>query len=177
MRFYLPLLFIPTALGAALETRPGSSSSRLTSCSKALPESPKTVAALVNNYAEVVGNYSDALASSFLAEGFTDVSSSINAIAGLPLENATFPSKQAFMASQETQPKIPLVVTGTYAVTQDTVVIRYTQTFGAANLPVAGISILEFVCEDGQWKLKTIWTEFNSLVYFGDIGGSCSLPS
>jgi hypothetical protein len=118
------------------------------------------------------------LASSFLAEGFTDVSDSINALAGLPLGNVTFSSKQAFMASQESQPKIPLVVTGTHAVTHDTVVIRYTQTFGAANLPVAGISILEFVCgEGGQWKLETIWTEFNSLVYFKDIGGSCSLAS
>lgn len=177
MRFSFALLFASTALGAASGPRSGAPRNRLTSCSKYLPESPKTVAALVNDYAQVVGNYSDALASFFLADSFTDVSDSINTLASLPLGDVTFSSKQAFMASQATQPKIPLVVTGTYAVTHNTVVIRYTQTFGAANLPVAGISILEFVCEGGLWKLKTIWTEFNSLVYFEDIGGSCSLAS
>lgn len=181
MRFSSIFLFVSTAMGAALESPRSSSSisssSCLTSCPRALAENSKTVAALVHNYAQVVGNYSDALASSFLADGFTDVSDSINALAGLPLGNTTFLSKQAFMASQETEPKIPLVVTGIYAVTHDTVVIRYTQTFGAADLPVAGISILEFVCEDGQWKLETIRTEFNSLVYFENIGGSCSNTS
>ncbi|KUI64233.1 hypothetical protein VM1G_11011 [Cytospora mali] len=177
MRFSIILVFISTTLGAVPKSRRGFPSSNLTSCFRALPENPKTVGALVHNYAQVIGNYSDALASSYLANGFTDVSSSINALAGLPLENATFTSKQSFMDSQETQPKIPLVVTGTYAVTNDTVVIRYTQTFGTAALPVAGISILKFVCEGGHWKLKTIWTEFNSLVYFEDIGGSCSVAS
>lgn len=178
MHLYFALLSFTTALGAVTAPGPGSSTASPPACPRALPQDPQTVATLVDKYSQVVGNYSDALASSFLAEGFTDVSDSINALAGLPLGNVTFPSKQAFMASQESQPKIPLVVTGTHAVTHDTVVIRYTQTFGAANLPVAGISILEFVCgEGGQWKLKTIWTEFNSLVYFQDIGGSCSLAS
>ncbi|KAI3398118.1 hypothetical protein diail_9871 [Diaporthe ilicicola] len=179
MRFSRVLLLIPTAL-ASVPGYAGTSSSSggLLSCSKALEFNNDTVAALVNGYAQVVGNYSEALAQSFLYKDFKDTSESINVLAGIPLNATTFPSKQAFMASQATQPKIPVVAAGTYAVTHDTVVIRYTQTFGAGQV-VAGIAILGFICDQGdrQWKLKEINTEFNSLVYFKDIGGSCTNPS
>lgn len=179
MRFTSVFLLISTTLASSLgHGRSPPSSGGLLSCSKALDHNPQTVAALVNNYAQVVGNYSEALAQSFLFKDFKDTSDSINVLAGIPLGSVTFPSKQAFIASQATQPKIPVVVTGTYAVTCDTVVIRYTQTFGAGKV-VAGIAILGFACDqdDKQWKLKEINTEFNSLVYFQNIGGSCVAPS
>lgn len=153
----------------------GSAGSSLTSCSHALESSPKTVSLLVDAYAQLIGNYSDALADAFLADNFSDTSASINYLAGLDLTAVTFPSKAAFKASQATQPKIPLVVSTINAVTKDTVVIRWTQTFGAANEPVAGISILTFVCQGGQWKLTKLYAEFNSAVYVEDIGGSCTL--
>ncbi|KKY35353.1 hypothetical protein UCDDA912_g04629 [Diaporthe ampelina] len=163
MRFTSVFLFVSTTFASSLG---------------ALEQNPKTVAALVDNYAQVVGNYSEALAQYFLYEDFEDFSDSINVLAGIPLGSVTFPSKQAFMASQATQPKIPVVVTGTYAVTRDTVAIRYTQTFGAGKV-VAGIAILGFACgqDDREWKLKEINTEFNSLVYYQNIGGSCAGPS
>lgn len=179
MRFDSIFLFISTAVSSSLGNgRSPGPSGGLLSCSRALEHNPKTVAVLVDNYAEVIGNYSEALAQSFLFEDFKDISDSINILAGIPLGSVTFPSKQAFMASQATQPKIPVVVTGTYAVTRDTVVIRYTQTFGAGDV-VAGIAILGFACDQGdkQWKLKEINTEFNSLAYFQNIGGSCVGPS
>lgn len=155
--------------------RRGSSSNSLSSCLHPLETSPKTVALLVDNYAQLIGNYSDALANAYLADNFSDTSASINALAGIDLSAVTFPSKAAFMASQETQPKIPLVVSTINAVTRDTIVLRWTQTFGEANEPVAGISVLTFVCQGGKWKLSKLYAEFNSLVYFEDIGGSCSL--
>lgn len=179
MRFTSVFLLASTAIASSLGYgRSPPSSGSLLSCSKALEQNPKTVAALVDNYAQVVGNYSEALAQYFLYDDFKDTSGSINALAGMPLESVTFPSKQAFMASQATQPKIPVVVAGIYAVTRDTVVLRYTQTFGAGKV-VAGIAILNFACgqADRQWKLKEINTEFNSLVYFQNIGGSCVGPS
>lgn len=179
MQLTLIFLFAFTTCAWSLgHGRSPASSGGLLSCSKALEQNPKTVAALVDNYAQVVGNYSEALAQSFLFADFKDTSDSINVLAGIPLGSTTFPSKQAFMASQATQPKIPVVVNGTYAVTRDTVVIRYTQTFGAGSV-VAGIAILGFACDqsDRQWKLKEINTEFNSLVYFKNIGGSCVGPS
>lgn len=179
MLFTSVLLFVSTTFASSLgHSRSPASSGGLLSCSRALENNPKTVAALVDNYAQVVGNYSEALAQSFLFKDFKDTSDSINILAGIPPGSVTFPSKQAFMASQATQPKIPVVVTGTYAVTCDTVVIRYTQTFGAGKV-VAGIAILGFACgqDDRQWKLKEINTEFNSLAYFQNIGGSCVGPS
>lgn len=171
---------LTTALGASPPSRSfpirrGSSSSSLTSCSRALESSPKTVDLLIEDYAQLIGNYSDALAKAFLADNFTDTSASINYLAGNDLDAVTFPSKAAFMASQETQPQIPLVVTTINAVTHDTIVLRWTQAFGEAALPVAGISILKFVCQGHQWKLTQVYTEFNSAVYVEDIGGSCSL--
>lgn len=172
---------LTTALGAV----PRSSSplvrqeddNKPSSCPRPLAASPQTVSLLVDRYAQLIGNYSDALADAFLADDFSDTSASINALAGLDLSAVTFPSKAAFMANQATQPPIPLVVATVNAVTRDTIVLRWTQTFGQANLPVAGISILTFVCsqEDQEWKLGTLYTEFNSIVYFEDLGGSCTL--
>ena len=106
MRLSSVFLFISTTYASSLgygrlSPMPGG----LLSCSKALEHNPRTVAALVDSYAQVVGNYSEALAQSFLFEDFKDMSDSINVLAGIPLGSVTFPSKQAFMASQETQPK------------------------------------------------------------------------
>lgn len=171
---------IPAAFCAYPHGRGGGSTTTTTtttSCTKALESNPQTVTALVNDYAQLIGNYSDALATIYLADGFTDTSGSINSLAGNSPGAVTFPSKAAFMGYQETAAKIPLVVTATSAVTCDTIVIRWTQTFGAAAVPASGISILEFVCEDAVWKLNTLYTEFNSLAYLQDIGGSYSFPS
>lgn len=173
MRSISLLAFTSTALGAVVDPRD------TTSCSKYrdLANSPATVTSLVNLYAGLIGNYSDDLGQSFLSSSFKDTSDSINALAGIPLGSVTFGSRAAFLANQATQPDITLVVAATSAVTCDTVVIRWTQTFGQNPQPVAGISILVFACEGGEWKLKTLYTEFNSLIYFENIGGTCALPS
>lgn len=151
----------------------------LTSCRNSLDSvNSPTVKALVNDYAQLIGNFTEALGDAFLADkGFTDTSASINVLSGLPLDAVTFDSKAAFIASQETQPAIPLVISDISAVSCNTVVVRWTQTFGADPQPVAGISILDFVCEEGTWKLQTIYAEFNSLVYFENIGGTVTPPS
>lgn len=171
MRFLDLVLLASTALGTSLAPRGGGH------CAPLEPNSA-TVITLVNDYAQLIGNYTPALGQRFLSDtGFNDTSDSINALASLPLGSTTFASKAAFLANQASQAKIPLVVTSVNAVTCDTVVLRWTQTFGEADLPAAGISILGFVCEGGEWKLKTLYTEFNSLVYFQDVGGSCTPPS
>lgn len=164
-------LLFPTTLGALLA--PCGSNH----C-EPLESSTATVNTLVNDYAQLIGNYTPALGERFLSNtSFTDTSGSINALANLTLQSTTFPSKAAFLANQATQPKVPLVVKSVNAVTCDTIVLRWTQSFGEANLPIAGISILGFVCEGGEWTLQTIYTEFNTLVYIEDAGGSCTAPS
>ncbi|KAJ4403854.1 hypothetical protein N0V82_010588 [Gnomoniopsis sp. IMI 355080] len=172
MRFLTFALLVPATLGASLALH-----GRDNHCAP-LYTNNVTVNTLVNDYAQLIGNYTPALGQRFLSNSsFTDTSDSINALANLPLGSTTFPSKAAFLANQATQPKVPLVVKSINAVTCDTVVLRWTQTFGEASLPIAGISILGFVCEGGQWKLQTLYTEFNSLVYIEDAGGSCTAPS
>lgn len=171
MRFFALALLIPAALGTSIP------SGNDKHCAP-LEINPAVVDTLANDYAQLIGNYTPALGQSFLSDtGFTDTSDSINVLAKITLGSTTFDSKAAFMASQATQPKVPLVVKSINAVTCDTVVLRWTQTFGQADLPIAGISILVFVCEVGEWKLKTLYTEFNSLVYIEDAGGSCTAPS
>ncbi|KAK8086066.1 hypothetical protein PG994_001040 [Apiospora phragmitis] len=132
---------------------------------------------ITKNYAQVIGNYTEALADSFIAEGFQDTSDSINVLAQQPLGSVTFPSKAAFKAGQSQLPKIPLVVKSVNAVTCDTIVLRWTQTFGNPPAPAQGISILVVVFDKSKgWQLKTLYTEFNSLTYFTNTGGSCTPP-
>ncbi|ORY58502.1 uncharacterized protein BCR38DRAFT_305352, partial [Pseudomassariella vexata] len=128
--------------------------------------------AIASTYAQLIGNYSPALADSFLTSNFTDTSDSINALADIILGSVTFPSKEAFETSQANSLKIPLFVTSINAVTCDTLVLRWTQTFGPSNQPVAGISILILIWDEAKWKLKTLYTEFNSLTYFQNTGGN-----
>lgn len=100
MRFLaLASFIVPAVLGLAPQARASSTSS----CSgrrSALNQNVDTVALLVAEYAQLIGNYTDALGESYLADDFTDTSGSINSLAGLPLDSVTFPSKAAFMANQ-----------------------------------------------------------------------------
>lgn len=178
MRSFTLALLASTALGATFPRGGGGGEPQHPSC-PALEKGAPIVSALVDDYAQLIGNYSADLGERFLAdEGFTDTSDSINALAGIPLGSTTFANKTAFLQNQESQPKIPFVVTSVNAVTSDTIVLRWTQTFGNPALPAAGISILGFECaDDGCWKLKTVYTEFNSLIYFEDTGGKCSRGS
>ncbi|KAK7920076.1 hypothetical protein PG985_008098 [Apiospora marii] len=137
---------------------------------------PPAVEEITKNYAKVIGDYSDALADRFLADTFQDTSDSINVLAEIPLGNVTFPTKAAFKAGQSQLPKIPLVVKSVNAVTCDTIVLRWTQTFGKPANPVQGISILVNIFEKNAWKLKTLYTEFNSLTYFQNTGGKTTPP-
>lgn len=91
---FLPLLaLVSSGLCLVLEPRDGAE------C-PSLENDQSAVDFIVNDYASLIGDYSDALGNSFLADDFTDTSGSINALAGLPLDSVTFPSKAAFQANQ-----------------------------------------------------------------------------
>ncbi|KAK8135015.1 hypothetical protein PG984_007027 [Apiospora sp. TS-2023a] len=170
MRFITSFLFATVASGACASPYPQAGGGY----GKCL--NPHAVDEITKNYAKVIGDYSPALADRFLADGFTDTSDSINVLAGNALGSVTFPNKEAFKAGQSQLPKIPLVVKSVSAVTCDTIVLRWTQTFGNPAKPVQGISILVNVFEKGAWKLETLYTEFNSLTYFVNTGGSVTPP-
>lgn len=159
MRFIVSFLFTTVVSGACASPYPQAGGGYGKCLDRRAVNETKT------NYAEVIGNYTPELADRFLSDAFQDTSDSINVLAGNPLGSVTFPNKAAFKAGQSQLPKIPLVVKSVDAVTCDTIVLRWTQTFGnpAKPEPVQGISILVTAFEKGAWKLKTLYTEFNSL--------------
>ncbi|KAK8863448.1 hypothetical protein PGQ11_009683 [Apiospora arundinis] len=181
MRFLSSLLFTTVVSGACASPHPNpptQAPAPVCGYGNGKCLTPDAVDKITKKYAQAIGNYTEALADSFLTSDFTDTSDSINVLAGIPLGSTTFPTKDAFKQGQSQLPKIPLVVKSVNAVTCDTVVLRWTQTFGnpADPKPAQGISILVLVHKDGDWKLKTLFTEFNSLTYFTNTGGSCTPP-
>ncbi|KAH9883464.1 hypothetical protein F4778DRAFT_662572 [Xylariomycetidae sp. FL2044] len=126
------------------------------------------------SYADLIGNFTAEKAAVLLTDDFTDTSDSINILSNKPLGSVTFPSKQDFIDEQSQLPAIPLAVTAVDAFTCDTVVLRWTQTFGNTPRPVAGITVLVVKKVDDAWKFQTIFTEFNSIVYLENLGGNCT---
>ncbi|KAI8625102.1 hypothetical protein F5Y19DRAFT_479976 [Xylariaceae sp. FL1651] len=137
---------------------------------------PKDGQKLASRYADLIGAFTPEKAEVLLADDFTDTSDSINTLSSKPLGSVTFPSKQDFIREQSQQPIIPLNITSVDATTCDTVVLRWTQEFGAISKPVAGISVLVACMQDDDWRIKAVHTEFNSVIYWQDMGGLCSMP-
>lgn len=63
---------------------------------------PDDVDVLINAYVRMLSKWNDTDAK-YLADSFRDTSDSINILAGIPLGNPTFPTKQAFIDHQHTQ--------------------------------------------------------------------------
>ncbi|EXJ88960.1 hypothetical protein A1O3_02024 [Capronia epimyces CBS 606.96] len=139
---------------------------------------PHSAKYLVDAFGGLLSNYTTANAEKYLADDLTDWSDSINFLAGQPLGNATFPSKQAFEAGQGAQPAIPFELLAIEAVTCDTIALRWKT--GLQPEPVKGITILKAENtknNNDTWQIKTIYTEFNSASWVRDIGGNVTLPS
>lgn len=124
------------------------------------------------------------------ATDFTDTSSSINFLSGLPLNGVTFPNRQAFIAGQGTQPPIGFEVLGIDAIAckeDKSAVIAFrwlAQVGGNQTGGSKGINIL-YVSKntaDGQtgvngWVIDTVYSEFNSAVWVIEFGGTCAVPA
>lgn len=129
----------------------------------------------VNTYQQLIANYTESVAQQYLADNFIEYSDSINTFAGIPLGQPTFPSKQAFIAAQASNPPTPLVVQDIKAVQCDTIALTWTATFGEAQESVRGITTLVTTKQSGCWQIQRIDVEFNSLIWLVDIGGSYTL--
>ncbi|RVX70548.1 hypothetical protein B0A52_05199 [Exophiala mesophila] len=139
---------------------------------------PDSVNYLVTGFEGLIAAYTDADADRLLAEDFTDFADSINSLAGYPVGGVTFPSKAAFKAGQGAQPPVPIETLAIDAYTCDTIALRWLATMQPE--PVKGITILKASNTEGKkdtWQIKTIFTEFNSIAWLKDIGGSVTLPS
>lgn len=132
---------------------------------------------LVDGFEGLISAYTDANADKLLSEDFSDFSDSINSLAGYPVGGPTFPNKAAFKAGQGAQPAVPISTLAIDAVTCDTIALRWL--VGLQPEPVKGITILKASNAQGQkdtWQIKTIFTEFNSISWLKDIGGTVTLP-
>lgn len=127
---------------------------------------------LVNVYARLISNYTADDGSKYLTSDFVDVSDSIDTFIHLKLGGPTFPTKEAFMTAQLSNPPFPVEVESVDAVTCNAIALQWKAAFGDANLPSKGITILKTAMEDSMWKIKQISVEFNSLIWLLDMGGS-----
>lgn len=137
-----------------------------------------TATSLMNGFASLISDYNTDVANTILADDLVDWSDSINELSGAALGSATFPSKAAFEAGQGAQPQVPFIPVALEAVTCDTIAFRWIVTLPPNT--VKGITILKTENSQGQadtWQIKTIFTEFNSIAWLQDIGGSVTYPS
>ncbi|KEF63550.1 uncharacterized protein A1O9_01528 [Exophiala aquamarina CBS 119918] len=135
-----------------------------------------TASDMVNGFASLLTAFDVNVANSLLASDFTDTSDSINFLAGIPLGSTTFPSKEAFIAGQGTQPPIGFTVLNIDAVTCDTIAFRWAATLGPQT-PIKGINILNVSNLNGTstgWQIKSVFSEFNSGTWSQQVGGQCA---
>ncbi|KAL1866444.1 hypothetical protein VTK73DRAFT_4701 [Phialemonium thermophilum] len=127
---------------------------------------------LVDVYQRLIANYSDADCEKYCSEDFEDWSDSINTFLNQPLGEPTFGSKKIFMEAQNSNPPFPLVVDSIDAVDCTKIALRWHATFGEANLPSKGITVLDTTKTSGDWQISRIYVEFNALTWLRDMGGS-----
>ncbi|AEO70124.1 2444bff2-9d9f-4de3-a499-3ec3abd3fd84 [Thermothielavioides terrestris] len=127
---------------------------------------------IVDIYASLIANYTPSVCEKYCADDFVDRSDSINTFIFQPLGQPTFATKQIFMDAQLSNPAFPLVVDSIDAVDCESIALRWHATFGVANEPSRGITILGTTKAAGWWQIKSIDVEFNSLIWLLDMGGN-----
>ncbi|KAK0734891.1 hypothetical protein B0T26DRAFT_635356 [Lasiosphaeria miniovina] len=127
---------------------------------------------LVEAYTRLIANYQDADCIKYCAEEFVDRSDSINTFIFKPLGDPTFATKKIFMEAQASNPPFPLVVDSVDSVSCSVIGLRWHATFGAANLPSRGITLIGATKETGAWQIKSLDVEFNSLIWLLNMGGN-----
>jgi hypothetical protein len=127
---------------------------------------------IVDIYARLIANYKAEDCEKYCASDFVDRSDSINTFIFKPLGEPTFATKEIFMEAQESNPPFPVVIDSIDAVDCEAVALRWHATFGAANKPSRGLTILGTTKREGWWQIKSIDVEFNSLIWLLNMGGN-----
>ncbi|KAK4116202.1 hypothetical protein N656DRAFT_774405 [Canariomyces notabilis] len=127
---------------------------------------------IVDIYVRLIANYKEEDCIKYCAEDFVDRSDSINTFTFKPLGGPTFATKQIFMEAQAVNMAFPVVLDSIDAVDCESIALRWHATFGAANLPSRGITIIGTTKREGYWQIKSIDVEFNSLIWLLNMGGN-----
>ncbi|KAF4823644.1 hypothetical protein CGCSCA5_v001609 [Colletotrichum siamense] len=135
---------------------------------------------LATDFQALIRNYSASTADRLVSPEVKAHCDGMNLLAGKPLGEPTYRDRDELKAALERQSGRPTPVTlrTVDVVTCDTIVLKWTAAFGEARLPVRGIQILtvEKAGPMRGWAIKTIDTEFNSLAYLVNLGGTYKLP-
>ena len=127
---------------------------------------------MVDVYVRLIANYKDEDCEKYCADSFVDRSDSINTFIFRPLGEPTFATKKIFMEAQGTNPPFPVVIDNVDAVACNSIGLRWHATFGAANLPSRGITLIGTTKEKGHWQISSLDVEFNSLIWLLNMGGN-----
>ncbi|KAK3496972.1 uncharacterized protein B0T23DRAFT_402180 [Neurospora hispaniola] len=115
---------------------------------------------IVDIYGQLIANYTD------------DVCANINTFIFTPLGEPTVATKEIFMSVRNANPPFPVVGRSIDAIDYETVALRWHATFGAANLPSKGITIIGTTKREGYAQTKSLDVEFNSLIWLLNMGGN-----
>lgn len=127
---------------------------------------------MVEVYRKLIAEYTPELGDKYASKDFIDVSDSINTFIHQPLGGPTFPTKEVFLEVQEVNPKFPVEIISVNAIDCDVIALIWKASFGEANLPSRGITIVTTTKEAGYWQIKRIDVEFNALTWLLNMGGS-----
>jgi len=129
-----------------------------------------------NDFAQLISNYSVALAENVLAADYTDQSDSVNTLidsgttSPIPLGSLTFATKALFISGQGSQPDVPFTILDTWH-TCDTVIIRWVAYPGTQQVQGFDALIVEPSTNSTQpYQIKTTYGEFNSGAWLADLG-------
>ncbi|KAL0474582.1 hypothetical protein QR685DRAFT_549343 [Neurospora intermedia] len=127
---------------------------------------------IVDIYVQLIANYTDDVCAKYCASDFVDRSGSINTFIFTPLAEPTFATKEVFMSAQKATPPFPVVVDSIDAIDCEAVALRWHATFGAANLPGKGITIIGTTKRERYAQIKSLDVELNSLIWLLNVGGN-----
>jgi len=127
---------------------------------------------IIDVYRKIIGDFDRELLQKYLSDAFFDTSDSINTFIHKPLGGPTFPTKAVFIEKQEVGAHFAIDILSVDAITCDTVALQWKSTFGEANLPSKGLTIMKMGFEDAIWKIRSIEVEFNALTWLLNMGGS-----
>lgn len=132
---------------------------------------------LATGYGSLLSAYTEANSNIYLMPEYTEQSDSINVLAGIPAGQLTFPSRDAFEASQSQLDPIPFTLISIDAVDCTSFVFRWSTQFGQADLPVQGINIATAAKNSNGWQIQKQFVEFNSINWDKNVGGSVVIPA
>jgi hypothetical protein len=185
MRFFTVLTLAATATAAAV----GSTTIKRNGLDVRVATEPKKclcksdVDELVAAYVQALTLWDDSLIK-YIADDFYDFSESINSLippAGLPMGFPIF-NKTTFIQHQHEQPdNLPVIVERLGPWNCDGISLIWHATFTknptVPEQKVRGVTIISAAHNDGQWQIKGLDVEFNSIQFLLATGGTITRAS